>query len=138
MEINDITGAIIDASMKIHTALGPGLLEHVYRKCLAHDLRKRDLVVAEEIPLPVVYDGVSIDLAYRLDLMIEDAVVVELKSVERTIPLHKAQLLSYLKLTGKQVGLLINFNSVHLRDGIVRVVNHYSPISSAYSASSAV
>jgi GxxExxY protein len=138
MEINDITGAIIDASMKIHTALGPGLLEHVYRKCLAHDLRKRGLVVAEEIPLPVVYDGVSIDLAYRLDLMIEDAVVVELKSVERTIPLHKAQLLSYLKLTGKQVGLLINFNSVHLRDGIVRVVNHYSPISSAYSASSAV
>ena len=138
MEINDITGAIIDASMKIHTALGPGLLEHVYRKCLAHELRKRGLGVQEEIPLPVVYDGVEIDLAYRIDLMVENAVVVELKSVERMIPLHKAQLLSYLKLSGKQVGLLINFNSVHLRDGIVRVVNQFSPNSSAYSASSAV
>ena len=138
MEINDITGAIIDACMKIHTVLGPGLLEHVYRKCLAYELKKRGFEVQEELPLPVIYEDVSIDLAYRIDLLVANLVVVELKSVERAIPLHKAQLLSYLKLSGKQVGLLINFNSVHLRDGIERVVNHYSPNSSAYSASSAV
>ena len=138
MEPNQVSGTVVDAAMKVHTALGPGLLEHVYRVCLAHELRKRGLHVQEEVPLPVVYDGIKVDLAYRMDLLVEDTVVVELKAVETLIPLHKAQLLSYLKLSGKQVGLIINFNTIHLRNGITRMVNRYESVPSESSGSSAV
>jgi GxxExxY protein len=124
VEIDDIGGQIVDAAMKVHSALGPGLLESAYDACLQYELQKRGLKTARQVPLPVVYELVKIDVGYRLDLLVEDAVVVELKSVESLLPVHKAQLLSYLKLSGKRLGLLINFNTVHLKDGITRLVNN--------------
>jgi len=136
METNDITGAVVDAAMKVHTALGPGMLESVYEKCLKHELSKRGLKVVSQVWLPVIYDGEQIEGGYKIDLLVEDCVVVELKVVEQMLEVHKAQLLSYLKLSGKSVGLLINFNVVHLRDGIRRLVNNFK--SSESSASSAV
>jgi len=108
--------------MKVHSALGPGLLESAYEACLLFELHKAGLRVEVQVPLPVVYERVRLDLGYRLDLLVENSVVVELKSVDAIEPIHKAQLLSYLKLSGKQVGLIINFNVVHLRDGIKRLV----------------
>jgi GxxExxY protein len=108
--------------MKIHSALGPGLLESAYAACLKHELMKRGLKVACEVPLPVVYDGVRLDAGYRLDLVVEDTVVVELKAIEALAPIHQAQIISYLKLSGKPIGLLINFHSLHLKDGIKRFV----------------
>jgi len=136
VEINSITGAIVDAALKVHTALGPGLLESVYEKCLKHELGKRGLRVETQVWVPVVYDGLEIEGGYKIDRLVEDSVIVELKVVEQILPIHRAQLLSYLKLTHKEVGLLINFNVVHLRDGIRRLVNHYQ--SSASPASYAV
>jgi GxxExxY protein len=136
LEINEVTGLIVDAAMKVHSALGPGLLESVYQKCLIHELSKHGLRVESQVWLPVFYDGREIEGGYRIDLLVENDIVVELKVVEQLHEIHKAQLLSYLKLANKQVGLLINFNVVHLRDGIRRLVNHYQP--SASSASSAV
>jgi len=134
MERDEISGAVVDAAMKVHTALGPGLLESVYQKCLQHELQRRGLKVDCEVWLPVVYDGVQIEGGYKVDLLIEGTVVVELKVVEHLLEVHKAQLLSYLKLSGKELGLLINFNVVHLKDGIKRIVNTRSSASSAYSA----
>ena len=99
------------------------MLESAYAACLTHELRQRGLKVLCEAPLPVVYDGIKLDAGYRLDMLVEDAVIVELKAVEALAPIHQAQLLSYLKLSGKHVGLLINFHVVHLRDGIKRMVN---------------
>lgn len=122
MEINQITSEVIGAAMKVHTALGPGLLENAYEQCLIHELRKRGLKVASQVQLPVVYDGVRIDLGYRLDLLVEDVVIVELKAAETITPVYEAQLISYLKLSGKPVGLLINFHVKHLRHGIKRFV----------------
>ena len=123
MELNDITGHIIDASMKVHTELGPGLLESAYEACLAYELTKRRLKVVSQLALPVKYDGIELDAGYRIDLLVEDRVIVELKAVEKTTPLHEAQLLSYLKLSNKKIGLLINFNVVRLKDGIKRMAN---------------
>ena len=123
MEINEVTGAVIGAAMKVHSALGPGLLESAYEACLVQELRKQGLRVQSQVELPVVYDGVTIDLGYRLDLLVEDLIIVELKCVEAISRVHEAQLLSYLKLSGKNVGLLINFHVAHLRDGIKRLVN---------------
>ena len=122
MNKNDISGAVVDAAMKIHSALGPGLLESAYAVCLKHELVKRGLRVVSEVPLPVVYDGVKLEAGYRLDLVVEDTVVVELKAVEALAPIHQAQIISYLKLSGKPIGLLINFHSLHLKDGIKRFV----------------
>jgi GxxExxY protein len=122
LERNQISGAIVDAAMKVHTALGPGLLESAYQICLTHELVKRGLRVQFEVPLPVVYDSVKLDVGYKMDLVVEDTVVVELKAVEALAPIHQAQLLSYLKLSGKPIGLLINFHSLHLKDGIKRFV----------------
>ncbi|MBZ5567888.1 MAG: GxxExxY protein [Acidobacteriia bacterium] len=122
MEINDITSEIIDSAMKVHTALGPGLLEKAYEACLLHELRKRGLKAASQVELPVIYDGVRIDAGYRIDLLVEDLVIVELKACEGITPVYEAQLISYLKLSGRPVGLLINFNVKHLRDGIKRFV----------------
>jgi len=123
-EIDWRTGQVVDGAIRVHSALGPGLLESAYEACLAHELRKRGLGVRTQVPLPIVYDGVRIDLGYRIDLLVDDAVVVELKAVTRLHPIHEAQLLSYLKLSGHRVGLLINFHSLHLRDGIRRMVNN--------------
>jgi GxxExxY protein len=123
MDLNEISGQIVDAAMKVHSALGLGLLESAYEACLLYELRKRGLKTENQVELPVVYDNVRIDVGYRLDLLVEDAVIVELKSVSEIAPIHKAQLLSYLKLSGKKLGLLINFNVIHLKEGIVRMVN---------------
>lgn len=121
--VNRITGAVISAAMKVHSHLGPGLLESAYEACLAHELRKRNLRVAQQVGLPVTYDGERIDLGYRVDLIIEDLVIVEIKCVEAINPVHQAQLLSYIRLSGRNVGLLINFHVAHLRDGIKRMVD---------------
>jgi GxxExxY protein len=122
MERNEISGAVVDAAMKVHSALGPGLLESAYAVCLRHELIKRGLRVAHEVPGPVVYDSIKLDAGYKLDLLVEDTVVVELKAIEALAPIHQAQIISYLKLTGKPIGLLINFHSLHLKDGIKRFV----------------
>src|SRR5215470_15419354 len=123
MHPNDVSGQIVDAAMRIHTRLGPGLLESAYEACLVYDLRKRGLNVACQVPLPVVYDAVHIQVGYRVDMIVADLVIVELKAVDAVHPIHRAQLLSYLRLTGKKLGLLLNFNEVHLKDGIIRLVN---------------
>lgn len=136
MEIDQITGSIVDAAMKVHTALGPGLLESVYERCLKHELIKRGLRVESQVWTPVIYDGIEIEGGYKVDLLVESQVIVELKVVDQLLEVHRAQLLSYLKLSNKRVGLLINFNVVHLRHGIRRLVNNYQ--SSESPASSAV
>ena len=124
MVLNEISGAVIDAAMRVHSALGPGLLESAYEGCLAHELRKRGHVVLVQPCLPVAYDGIHVDVGYRIDLLVDDAIVVELKAVREIAPIHQAQLLTYLKLSGKKIGLLINFNVMHLKDGIKRMVNN--------------
>jgi len=123
MGINEITGKIISSAMKVHSTLGPGLLESAYETCLLHELRKDELRVYSQKVLPVHYDGAVIDAGYRIDLMVEDSVIVELKAVDKVLPIHTAQLLSYLKLSKVKVGLLINFNVVHLKNGIKRIAN---------------
>lgn len=135
MQVNDLTGAIITAAMKVHTALGPGLLENAYKVCLAHELRKSGLNVRTEAELPVTYDGVRVELGYRIDMLVEELVVVELKCVDSFSSLHEAQLLSYLKLSNKNVGLLINFQTAHLKDGIKRLVYGRGWDKPAYSSS---
>jgi GxxExxY protein len=124
MEINDITNMVIGAAMKIHSAIGPGVLESVYRKCLQHELHKAGLAVQSELKLPVHYDGLVLESGYRLDLLVQDRVVIELKCVDALLPIHKAQLLTYLRLANKPLGLLLNFNVVHMRDGIRRILNN--------------
>lgn len=123
MEINEVSGEIVDAAMKVHTALGPGLLESAYEGCMKHEVSKRGLRVESQVTLPVVYDGQRIDLGYRLDLLVEDAVIVELKAVSEVSNLHKAQILSYLRLSKRKLGLLLNFNVERMKDGIHRFVN---------------
>ena len=134
MEINDVTGQIIDAAMKVHTALGPGLLESAYQACLAHELRKRGLVVQTQLVLPIEYDGTKLDAGYRIDLLVENCVIVELKAVETMNPIFEAQILSYLKLSKLEVGLLINFHVPRLKDGLKRIVNNYEGKLTAESA----
>nr|WP_237170558.1 GxxExxY protein [Paludisphaera borealis] len=118
----ETSGAVIDAAMKVHSILGPGLMESAYEACLAHELRSRGLNVETQVPLPVVYELVRIDAGYRIDMMVAGVIIVEVKAVNEIAPIHKAQLISYLKLSGVRVGLLLNFNVVHLRDGISRLV----------------
>ncbi len=122
METNVVTGEIVRGAMCVHTALGPGLLESVYRTALVHELRKRGLKVIPEKPIRINYDGVDLGIGLRMDLLVEDSVIVELKSVERMIELHQSQLLTHLRVTGLKTGLLINFNVRHLRHGIKRMV----------------
>jgi GxxExxY protein len=121
MDVSELTGKIIGCAMKVHSVLGPGLLENAYRLCLVHELEISGLQTETELPLPIVYGDVRLDAGYRLDILVEHTVVLELKAVEEIAPIHKAQLISYLKLSGYPVGLLINFNVVHLRDGIRRL-----------------
>ncbi len=123
MELNDLTGKIIECAMKVHTALGPGLLESAYQACVAYELNKAGLKAQQEVGLPVMYDDLRLDVGYRIDLLVDDRVIVEVKAVKSIAPIHEAQLLSYLKLSGKPIGLLINFHSTHLRNGIKRLAN---------------
>ncbi len=118
----DLTGQIIGAAIEVHRVLGPGLLESAYGACLCHELRIRNVHFTCEVPLSICYKDVRLECGYRIDICVEDRVVVELKSVEALTDLHKAQLLTYLRLSGKKVGLLLNFNVPVLKDGIVRLV----------------
>ena len=123
MELNEITGQIIDAAMKVHSALGPGKSEYAYEACLEHELRKRGLGVRRQVPLPIIYDGERIDAGYRLDLLVEGKVIVEVKATGKISAKHREQLLSYLRMSGRKIGLLINFRTRRLKDGIRRMVN---------------
>lgn len=123
LRVNQVSGAIVSSAMHVHSVLGPGLLESAYQGCLTHELRKRGFEVASQVGLPVVFDGEKIELGYRIDLVVENLVIVEVKSVEALHPVHQAQLLSYIRLSGISVGLLINFYVTHLRDGIKRMVD---------------
>jgi GxxExxY protein len=123
MDIEEIGKEIVDSAIKVHRALGPGLLESAYQRCLAHELGKRKLLVECEKPLPIVYEGEEIDIGYRLDMLVEHQVIVENKTVEKVLELHLAQLLTYLKLSGCKLGFLLNWNVPLLKAGINRVVN---------------
>lgn len=124
MNINDLTGEVIGAAIEVHKHLGPGLLESAYEECLCHELRLREIVYERQKALAINYKQVRLDCGYRLDLVVEDKVILELKSCERIEDIHKAQLLTYLKLSGLQLGLILNFNVPIMKEGIVRVVNN--------------
>lgn len=124
-ELDRITETVIGAAIRVHREIGPGLLESAYEACLAHELADRGLKFVQQQALPVIYRTVRLDCAYRLDFLVEGKVVLEIKAVDRLAPVHDAQILSYLKLSGCKVGLLINFSSRYLRDGIRRIVNGY-------------
>ncbi|MEC8857617.1 MAG: GxxExxY protein [Chloroflexota bacterium] len=121
--LTNVTSGIIGAAIDVHRALGPGLLESAYEACLAYELIQREMKVEQQKPLPLIYRDVQLDCGYRIDLLVDDAVIVEIKSVDSLAPIHQAQLLSYLKLSGCEVGLLINFKVKLLKQGIVRMVN---------------
>jgi GxxExxY protein len=124
MDIEYIASQIVDAAILVHKALGPGLLESAYQKCLVYELTARGILVQTEIPLPVIYRDVQIDVGYCIDMMIDDCVVIENKAVEQIMPIHEAQLITYLKLSGHTIGFLLNWNVVKMKDGIKRMVNH--------------
>ncbi|MDP9037670.1 MAG: GxxExxY protein [Acidobacteriota bacterium] len=125
VRLNQISGTIIDSAIAVHSALGPGLLESAYEACLLYELRKRGLHVESQVPLPVVYEAVRLEAGYRLDLLVENTVVVELKACDAIAPVHRVQLLSYLKLSNKPLGLLLNFHVALMKDGILRMRNGY-------------
>ena len=135
MTENSIATEVVDAAFHIHTALGPGLLESVYGTVLAYELGRRGLRTVREQPIPVVYDNLRIDMGFRADLIVEDKVIVEIKSVELLAPVHKKQLLTYLRLADKLLGLIINFNVALIKDGITRIVNKLEDESHAKSPS---
>lgn len=120
-DVNAVARIVVDAAFRVHSTLGPGLLEKVYETCLAYELRKRGLTVHTQVELPVIYDGVHLDAGMRIDMIVAENLLIELKAVEMILPVHKAQLLTYLKLTGHRLGLLINFNVPIIRDGIDRL-----------------
>jgi len=119
----EIGHAIIGAAIRVHSAVGPGLLEGAYETCLLYELEKQDLSVRKQVLIPIRYQDLKIDNGYRLDLLVGDRVVVELKAIETILPVHRAQLLSYLRLGGFKLGYLLNFHVAHMREGIVRIVN---------------
>jgi GxxExxY protein len=123
MNENEVAQQIVDSALRVHTALGPGLLESVYQAALAYELEKRGLRVTRQQAIPVIYEAIRIDTGFHADLVVENKVIVEIKSVETVAPVHKKQLLSYLKLADKRLGLLINFNVVLIKNGITRIVN---------------
>jgi len=122
MEFDVLSNRVIGRALEVHRGLGPGLLESAYEQCLAHELALAAIPFERQKPLPVVYKGICLDCDYRIDLLIDDSLIVELKSVDRLLPLHEAQLLTYMKLSGIRVGLLINFNVPRLKDGLKRMV----------------
>jgi len=123
MHENEVAHQIVDAAYKIHSTLGPGLLESAYQAILVYELQRRGLRIEAETPMPVVYESVRLDVGFRADLIVEDKVIVELKSVEKIAPVHKKQLLTYLRVADKRLGLLINFGAPLIKDGITRIVN---------------
>jgi GxxExxY protein len=125
MEDNFITERIIQWSIKVHTALGPGLLESAYKECLFYELANNDLKVVKEKPLPLIYKEVKLECGYRIDLFVEDRIIIEVKSIEVLHDIHLAQTLTFLKLMNRRIGLLMNFNLLRLKDGLKRVVNGY-------------
>ena len=124
MNINDLTGGIIGAAIEVHKQLGPGLLESAYEECLCHELELRNIEYERQKPLPVKYKKVKLDCGYRLDLVVEGMIILELKSCDKIQDIHRAQLLTYLKLSGIKLGLLLNFNVPMMKDGVSRVVNN--------------
>jgi GxxExxY protein len=124
MNENEIATIIVDCCYKVHTSLGPGLLESVYEEILTYELLKKNLKIKRQHPIPVVYETIKLDLGFRADLIVEDKVVIEIKSVEAIAPVHGKQVLTYLKLTDKKLGLLVNFNEALIKDGIRRIVNN--------------
>jgi len=126
-DIEEIAKNIVHCAIKVHKALGPGLLESVYQRCLAHDLEKQNLTVDCEVPIPVKYDNVTIDMGFRIDMMVNKAVIIENKTVEGFLPIHEAQLLTYLKLTDLKLGFLLNWNVTLMKNGIKRMVNNLPP-----------
>ena len=124
-KLDQITRRIIGAAIEVHKTVGPGLLESAYQVCLAFELREQGLKVEEQLPLPVIYKNVKLDCGYRIDLLVENEIVVEIKAIESLAPIHDAQLLSYLRLSRKRVGLLMNFHMRVLRDGLKRIVNEF-------------
>jgi GxxExxY protein len=123
MTENEIAKVIVDCAFKVHSMLGPGLLEHIYEVALQHELKKRGLDAQRQIPVPIVFDDIRFEEGFRMDLLVEGKVIVEIKSVEETHPRHKMTVLSYLRLADKRLGLLINFNVQYIKDGITRIVN---------------
>ena len=121
-DVEKVGKAVLDAAFKVHTALGPGLLESVSETTLTYEIRKSGLAVANQLPVSIVYDGQNLDAGFRLDLLVEDCVIVELKAVEKMNPVYEAQIMTYLRLSGKRLGYLMNFNVKHLKDGIKRFV----------------
>jgi GxxExxY protein len=119
---NEVAAAVVNAASEVHSKLGPGLLESVYEVCLARELEKRGRHVRRQLSLPVVYDGIRLDAGLRLDMVVDACIIVEIKAVEHVLPVHKAQVLTYLKLTGHRLGLFINFNSPLIKHGIQRIV----------------
>jgi GxxExxY protein len=122
-QLNELSSRIIDAAMQVHRTLGPGLLESAYEACLAYELKERGMKALTQVAMPVTYGPVQIDVGYRVDVIVEDAIILELKTVSEFHPIHEAQLLSYLKLSGSKLGLLINFKVPRLKDGLKRLVN---------------
>lgn len=129
--MKELTARIIGAAIEVHKTLGPGLLESAYEECLAHEMQLRGLGFKRQVPLPVAYKGVNLDCGYRLDFLVDNAVVLELKAVDALQPIHEAQVLTYLKLGGWTVGLLINFNVPVLRNGLKRIVLNYKEASAS-------
>jgi GxxExxY protein len=123
MTENEIATQVVDAAFQVHTKLGPGLFESVYEATLAYEIGKRGLKCVRQLPVPIEYDSLVFDEGFRADLIVEDKLIVELKSVEELARVHKKQLLTYLRLTGKKIGLLVNFGEEYIKDGIVRIVN---------------
>lgn len=119
----DFSADVVDAAIKVHTALGPGLLESAYQACMVVALRNRGLFVEEQVPMPITFEGIRIDVGYRLDILVEREVMVELKAITKVLPIHHAQLLSYLRLGGQHIGLLLNFHVPRMREGIMRIAN---------------
>ena len=120
-EVDDVARQVVDAAYRVHRAMGPGLLESVYEACICCELSRRGLKFETQVDVPIVYEGIRLESGLRLDLLVADLVVVELKAVDQLLPIHEAQLLTYLKLTGKRLGLLINFNTTLIKDGIKRI-----------------
>jgi GxxExxY protein len=124
-DLNELSGIVIAAAISVHSKLGPGLLESVYEACLAYELRQRGLTIRTQVVLPLAYGDVYIEKAYRIDILVEESVIVELKTVTTILPIHEAQLLTHLRLGNHRLGLLLNFYVAHMRDGIKRSVNHF-------------
>jgi GxxExxY protein len=124
-DLNELTGTIIGAAIEVHRNLGPGLLESAYESCLLWELRQKQFKVETQVPVPIRYKGFQLDAGYRIDLLVQDKVIVEMKAVEKIQPIHTAQVLTYLKMTGLKMALILNFNVEKMRSGIKRIINDF-------------